>query len=569
MLDILVYKRKLAKVIDELSKIFENSEYRENFIDFKYKYDEVAEREKACVVIAGEYSTGKSTIVSALTDNQMVEIDSDVKTNLCTMYEYEGLNIIDTPGLLSGFDEHTQITKAEIDKADFIVYCITTELFTPSSLKEFIAILDNNNFNHKVILVVNKFGMEACGCSERLDLMERYLDEIAQTIHEAGKIFDENLIRFISAKKYIDGKNCKDDAMIEDSYFIDFMDLLNGNTKGIKGLNFRCEKQVAMILDFLQKIKLDMNRNNSSEERRKKALKIEEIKKKISDREETEKKIINREFFDKEGELLKYVRDVYDDDQVDTSEMNKHINTELNFFIEEKYRYIKRVCEEIDEGINNKEIQESKLFQINENIVIERDEKKKRKKIDIKMNSGVIQQGASEISRLAEPVEIGKKGFFRRKKILSEIGGEGTKLNSMLSKVFGKNSTKVSSRVGKIASSMDKNPQIIKGGAIAFEVALSARKLYIENRQIEKRNKNINKLERSIKEVFEKQKKNVVNEFSDDIMKILEKINSSSGLFADNEFERKIEEKIIELQNLKKKVEKEEDNGCRIDGAEY
>ena len=555
MLEVVAYKKKLAEMIEKLEAIFENSEYKKEFENFEKKYNEVATREKVCVVIAGEYSTGKSTIISALTGKN-IEIDSDVKTNKATMYEYEGVNIIDTPGLLAGFDDHTRISKEEIKKADFIVYCITTELFTPSSLEEFIKILDNKYLDNKVILAVNKLGMEASkGQKERLYQIKGYYDGIMQAIEEKGRSFDRGLIKIFSASNYIKGKKMKNDAMIRDSYFTDFIDILNGNTEDIKGLNFRCVKQAELILNFLQHIKEDISKRNTSEQQRQKKLKREEYNKKILEREAIEKKKIKEEFLKQEDRLLEYVRQVYDDDKISNDEMKKHIEEVLREVIEDIDKQTKEVYKELCKEIRNKEaLKEYKHHQVELDVEIKRKKKKRYKESNMKRNSEAIQQGASKISNLAKPVEIGRKGFFRREKVFSEIGGEGTKLNTMFSKIFGKHSIKVSSRVGKIALNIEKHSQALKIGGIVLDTALYFRRSYSENKEIKERSLGLSKIEKSIRECFQKQQKNVINSFSDTIEELLKKINSSEGCLSDDQFERKIEESYIELKNLKGKL---------------
>ena len=555
MLEVVAYKKKLAEMIEKLEAIFENSEYKKEFENFEKKYNEVATREKVCVVIAGEYSTGKSTIISALTGKN-IEIDSDVKTKKATMYEYEGVNIIDTPGLLAGFDDHTRISKEEIKKADFIVYCITTELFTPSSLEEFIKILDNKYLDNKVILAVNKLGMEASkGQKERLYQIMGYYDGIMQAIEEKGRSFDRGLIKIFSASNYIKGKKMKNDAMIRDSYFTDFIDILNGHTEDIKGLNFRCVKQVELILDFLQHIKEDISKRNTSEQQRQKKLKREEYNKKILEREAIEKKKIKEEFLKKEDRLLEYVRHVYDDDKISNSEMKKHIEDVLQEVMEDIDKQTRGVCEELCEEIRSNEVlKEYEQPQMKLDVEIKRKKKKKYKESNMKRNSEAIQQGASKISNLAEPVEIGRKGFFRRKKVFSEIGGEGTKLNTIFSKVFGKHSIKVSSRVGKIASNIEKHPQVLKFGGMAIDTALYFGRIYSENKEIEERSLGVSSIEKNIKEIIRKQQKNISNNFSDAIKEILKKLNSSEVAVSDDKFEREIEESYIELKNLKEKL---------------
>src|SRR5659263_360122 len=51
------------------------------------------------VVFVGQYSAGKSTIISALTGNRNIKIDADIATDKTTDYPWNGILLTDTPGL--------------------------------------------------------------------------------------------------------------------------------------------------------------------------------------------------------------------------------------------------------------------------------------------------------------------------------------------------------------------------------------------------------------------------------------------------------------------------------------
>lgn len=50
------------------------------------------------LAMIGQYSAGKSTIVTALTHRTDIGIDSDIKTDSISEYLWNGIHIIDTPG---------------------------------------------------------------------------------------------------------------------------------------------------------------------------------------------------------------------------------------------------------------------------------------------------------------------------------------------------------------------------------------------------------------------------------------------------------------------------------------
>ena len=51
------------------------------------------------VAFIGQYSAGKSTIISALTGNRNISIGADITTDKATPYSWNGIEIMDTPGI--------------------------------------------------------------------------------------------------------------------------------------------------------------------------------------------------------------------------------------------------------------------------------------------------------------------------------------------------------------------------------------------------------------------------------------------------------------------------------------
>ena len=53
------------------------------------------------VAFVGQYNAGKSTTISALTGRRDIRIDSDIATDKTGNYDWNGINLIDTPGLFT------------------------------------------------------------------------------------------------------------------------------------------------------------------------------------------------------------------------------------------------------------------------------------------------------------------------------------------------------------------------------------------------------------------------------------------------------------------------------------
>lgn len=82
---------------------------------------EVSERKDLRLAFVGQYSSGKSTIISALTGNKDILIDANIATDKTTEYRWNNIILMDTPGILAGkVEEHDEITKAALKECDLI-----------------------------------------------------------------------------------------------------------------------------------------------------------------------------------------------------------------------------------------------------------------------------------------------------------------------------------------------------------------------------------------------------------------------------------------------------------------
>lgn len=108
----------------------------------------------------GQYNSGKSTIISALTGEDVL-IDADVCTEEVTEYSWlGGISLIDTPGIKALFPDHDQITYEAMDRADLLVFVITNELFDDTLGAFFKRLAFDENKAREILLVVNKMSQD-------------------------------------------------------------------------------------------------------------------------------------------------------------------------------------------------------------------------------------------------------------------------------------------------------------------------------------------------------------------------------------------------------------------------
>ena len=58
------------------------------------------ERKELRLAFVGQYSSGKSTIISALTGRKDIKIDANVATDIVSEYRWNNIVLMDTPGIL-------------------------------------------------------------------------------------------------------------------------------------------------------------------------------------------------------------------------------------------------------------------------------------------------------------------------------------------------------------------------------------------------------------------------------------------------------------------------------------
>ena len=147
------------------------------------------------VAFVGQYNAGKSTIISALTGKQDIPIDADVCTDTVTAYDWEGIQLLDTPGIHAGYADHDDLTYRTIDRADLLVFVITSELFEDVIGNHFRDLAFERDKAREILLVVNKIGMDP-------GTPEIKLPDIAKVTKPLSP--EDFRTVFIDAKTYLD-----------------------------------------------------------------------------------------------------------------------------------------------------------------------------------------------------------------------------------------------------------------------------------------------------------------------------------------------------------------------------
>jgi GTP-binding protein EngB required for normal cell division len=211
------------------------------------------------VAFVGQYSAGKSTIISGMTGRRDIRIDADIATDKTTNYDWNGIKLIDTPGLFTDRQDHDEITYEAINKSDVLVFCLTYMLFDSLTAENFKKLAYEKGYRWKMILVINKMSDEA---GEEEQKIANYRTSLAEALKPYS--LDEFPICFIDAKDYCEGIDGKDDFLTEISRFPTFIDALNQFVER-RGSLARFDTPVRIALSCVEEAQLSFTRNSSED----------------------------------------------------------------------------------------------------------------------------------------------------------------------------------------------------------------------------------------------------------------------------------------------------------------
>ena len=116
------------------------------------------------LAFAGQYSAGKSTIISALTGRSDIAIGAGITTDQTSEFDWNGVTVMDTPGIHTSLrPDHDEITYRAISQSDLLVFVITNELFDNHIADHFRKLAIDLEKGYETIFVVNKMGRAAAG----------------------------------------------------------------------------------------------------------------------------------------------------------------------------------------------------------------------------------------------------------------------------------------------------------------------------------------------------------------------------------------------------------------------
>ena len=190
------------------------------------------------MVFAGQYSAGKSTILKMLTGRKDIAVGAGITTQEIHAYEWNGLQVIDTPGIHTELrPDHDEMSYDAIAAADMLVFVITNELFDSYLADHFRKLAIDRDKAGEMILVVNKMERAADGNSpEQQEVIRNDLRKVL-TPYTPEQL---NLC-FLDAESYLESMEETDEELADElrqcSGYDQFIATLNAfaANKGLAG----------------------------------------------------------------------------------------------------------------------------------------------------------------------------------------------------------------------------------------------------------------------------------------------------------------------------------------------
>lgn len=249
---------RVEQIVQELSKLLIKTDTPElDKLQENLRQDIKAHQESDALTVAfvGQYNAGKSTTISALTGRRDIRIDSDVATDKTSSYDWNGIKIIDTPGLFADREDHDDITYNAIAKADLIVFCLTYMLFDSITADNFKKLAYENGYRWKMMLIVNKMSDEAGESDQKI---ANYTESLAEALKPYS--LKDFLLSFIDARDYCEGCDTDDELLQEISFFPEFINTLNKFLRD-KGALAKLDTPIRIALGCLDEAKSVIHRD--------------------------------------------------------------------------------------------------------------------------------------------------------------------------------------------------------------------------------------------------------------------------------------------------------------------
>lgn len=346
------------KISEEFSKILEDSKkivlnygkesnyYTEIVESFTEDIKEIENQKLLTVAFIGQYNAGKSSIISALTGNKSIKIDSDISTDKTKDYEWNNVLLTDTPGLWTGRKDHDDITYKKIKESDLLIYCLSNELFGGIILENFNKIAFDKKYSNKILLVINKMMRDPGNYDE---LVKNYKESLNNSLKPHN--IDEFSTCFIACQYYLEGINENDEELIELSHFNDFIKLINIFIKE-KGIWAKFSTPIYRTISFIETFILSIYSKDNKEL----FILIDRTEKVVRLKKQSVYSRVLPLLIELSSTIISYSNDITSKigvENIDFDSIKKEIEEKIKKDTEETKDKIEKVLNEINEELNN------------------------------------------------------------------------------------------------------------------------------------------------------------------------------------------------------------------------
>ena len=225
------------------------SALKDSGVDFSVNRDE----DKIKLVFAGQYSAGKSSIIKMLTGRSDIDVGAGITTQETHSYEWNGLIVIDTPGIGTEIRiDHDEISYQAINAADMLVFVVTNELFDSHLAEHFRKLAIEKDKAGEMILVINKMERTSEGNTTTQQ------DVIREDLRNVLKPYTPEQLNlcFLDAESYLETIDEDDPEIIHEltarSGYSNFIDTLNRFVSE-KSLSSKLTTELYMLDEQLEK----------------------------------------------------------------------------------------------------------------------------------------------------------------------------------------------------------------------------------------------------------------------------------------------------------------------------
>lgn len=482
--------------------------------EFKNKLADLQKKIKLEIALIGQYSAGKSTIISALTGDKSIKIGQDITTDIPKKYPYGKLFLVDTPGIYAGRPDHDKVSLEYMDKADLLVYVITSQGFTDITAENFKKIAFLENRIDKIMLVINKSSQ-----GDKEVSMPNWISDALKVTEP--KTEDDLYLSVIDAQDYLEALEFEDekdrDDLIEYSNFSAFIENLNEFISNTEILG-RLITPLNLIETFLHQIINHLTAGNEDTKNllellSRKRFRIIESNKNITD-------IVNGHIdtvvfeIKKEGNKIANLiekdgdKDILDSESKNSIEhikdLTDSINKKIEHSIESEFSQLQNELEILMQSELARTLINQESIKVNFNTDIEINDLDKTK-----IDSGI--DILNNVSRFAEGFAINKNATkLGLEGLRKASGSEAHKVIYNVGKFFGHNfkpyeAVKYADKVAKVGSIVGKVAVVLPFLVAGYEEY--AEKKYAEKIKIERQKirKSYDAIANSIKSSFVQQ----------------------------------------------------------------